>query len=152
MDPDESCMKVPSMAVLEETRDSLSGHSPCHNFMKFESYHAHVFLFSCKTHLGQTQKKGNVVWRYELPLSEKLIMPCHKHVGLTQSIEAVSGDNCCVSMQLGCLPYKCPPQRCPTCGGSSEFLGMVQISPYLGKITFPISQVNSEAAFLPRKR
>lgn len=32
-------------------------------------------------------------------------MPCHRNMFLTWSPEAVSGDNCCVSVQLGCLQY-----------------------------------------------
>jgi len=54
LDPDKSCVKVSLMAVLEELRDSLSGRSPCHNFMRFESCHARVFLFSYKTPLGHS--------------------------------------------------------------------------------------------------
>lgn len=68
-------------------------------------------------------------------------MPCHRNVLSMWGLEAVSGDYCCVSMQLGCPQYKCPQQRCPTWGGSSEFLGIVQVSAYFRKITFPIGQV-----------
>ena len=100
-----------------------------------------VYFCSLTKHpwvIPSPKKKGNIVWQYEVCLSEKLVTPCHITVFSTGSLEAVSGDNCRVSVQLGCLHNNCPQQRCPTREGAQSFWGWNKFLLISEKLPFPL--------------